>query len=618
MGRERIKIWHWLLGLAGCLVVSSHLIAAPIDERPEVRVIFDVSGSMRYNDPDQLSAEALELLAAMVPNNARAGVWTFGERVANPLPPMPVNIEWRDRARALAPRLVDYEQFTDIESAVYEAARYRAAVPAEARLHLVLLTDGKIDLPAWRGSKPAIDEASRAGLLEELGPRLADEGVVVHAIAFSAEADFDLVERLAQMTGGFSALVIAPGDLLGAFLDIVDRVFPSDRVPVTDQRFLIEPGLSGFTALLFHGEEPITLIAPDGRRYTAEEPPQGADWRGESRYDLIKVPNPQAGQWRLEGELGKDSRVTVASSLSLKMDGVPDTLYLGFDVPLEAWLARDGEAVDAEGLPGHLRLTAELRDDSGSVQSATVLGQQEERFVGTLPAPPRAGSAQLIIRAEGQGFRRQRVQPVNVLPAVAARHDEANQRVVLSAEHPLLDRHNTRLSGQLQGVHMAAEPVTERRWYIALPELDQVLSVPLVLRGEATLNGEARELQLPRLMLFPSVDTAIDQVDASPALEVVRFHEELMPVREPRDTASSPLPVAVEQVVRQIQELPRAAQERWREWRPALIGPLEDAMGGSRWTGLLIVGGLLLLLLLLAWRIVLRRHRAGPREEPHV
>ncbi|MFQ3786902.1 VWA domain-containing protein [Halomonas sp. A29] len=614
MGREYNKIWRRLAGLAGCLVVSSCLSAAPLEEHPEVRVIIDVSGSMRHNDPDQLAAEALELLVTLVPSDARAGIWTFGEHVANPIRPAPVNLEWRDRARALSSLLVDYQQYTDIESAIYQAA---SAEVVTGQPHLVLLTDGMIDLPTWRGSKPAIDRASREALLDELGPRLVEEGVVVHAIAFSDEADLDLVERLAQMTGGLSATVAAPDALLGAFLAIADRIFPSDRVPVTDQRFLIEPGLRGFTALLFRGEEALELVGPDGRRYSADSPPEGAEWRSESRYDLVQVPDPQPGQWRLEGAPGQDSRITVESPLRLQTAGVPNTFYLGFDVPVEAWLAREGEAVGVEELPAHLRLTAELHDASGAVQSAVVLSQQEERFVGRLPAPALSGTAQFVVRAEGQGFRRQRVQAVNVLPSIAAQHDEASQQVLLAAEHPALDRDNTRLYGQLQGARLEAEPMDERHWRIALPELDLTLSVPLILRGEVTLEGETRELHLPRLMLFPSVATAIDQVDASPALEVARFHEELSPIREPRAMPGPALPEPVERVIRQIQELPQAAQERWREWSPVLVRPLEEAVRDpfQRW----LLGGMLLALmvLLLLWRI-LRRRRIVPREEPHV
>ncbi|MBA2778657.1 VWA domain-containing protein [Billgrantia kenyensis] len=616
MGRVWNKVSCWLAGLAGCMILSSHLMVAASEEHPEIHVIIDVSGSMRHNDPDQLAAEALELLVALVPTGARAGVWTFGERVTNPLPVAPVNQEWRDRAGTLAPLLVDYEQFTDIESAVRRAA---SAEPAGDRRHLLLLTDGVIDLPAWRGSKPTIDQASRAALLEEYAPRLAEEGVVVHAIAFSEEADLDLVERLAQTTGGLSAPVTEPDALLTAFLDIVDRIFPSDGVPVTDERFVIESGLRGFTALLFRGEESATLVGPDGRRYSADSPPEGAAWRSESRYELIQVPDPQPGQWRLEGDAGQKSRITVEAPLRLSTSGVPSTLYLGFDVPIEAWLAREDEPVGADELPAHLRLTAELRGEAGVVQSAVVLRQEESRFVGRLPAPALGGTAHFMVRAEGQGFRRQRSQAVNVLPAIAARHDEGSQAVVLTAEHPELDRHNTRLFGQLQGLQLDAEPQAERRWAMPLPELNTMLSVPLVLRAEVTLEGEVRELPLPRLVLHPSVATAIDQVDAAAALDVTRFHEELSPVREPRET-SSPLPEPIERAGRQVQALPRIAQERWREWRPVMARPLEDAIRNPRQGWMVLAGGSLLLLLAgaILWRMASHRRRSGAREEPHV
>ncbi|WP_104202398.1 vWA domain-containing protein [Billgrantia saliphila] len=611
MGRVCKKGWHWLVGLAGALLLSGHLGAEPAEERlevPEVRLVIDVSGSMRRNDPDQLAAEALDLLVALMPGGIRAGIWTFGERVANPLPPETVNAAWRERARALTSRLSDYQQYTDIESALFEAS----VVEAEGRRHLVLLTDGMIDLPNWRGTKPAIDAASRQSLLEELGPRLANEGTVVHAIAFSDEADLDLVERLAQMTGGLSAPVKNPDALLGAFLDIADRIFPSDQVPVTDQRFLIEPGLEGFTALLFRGEEAPVLVAPDGSRFSAETPPEGAEWRSESRYDLVRVPNPQPGQWRLEGEPGQASRITVESPLSLQTDGVPATLYLGFDVPVEAWLSRDGQALDEQALPSHLRLTAELQGEAGTVQSAVVLKPQGERFVGRLPAPALTGASQFVVRAEGQGFRRQRSQPVNVQPAIAARHDAANERVLLAAEHPSLDRDNTRVLGQLQGALLEAEPTGERRWTMALPELDSALSVPLVLRAEVSIDGETRELMLPRLVLFPGVDTAIDQVDAQTALEVTRFHDALAPSQGSREATT--LPERVERVVQRVQALPRLAQERWGEWHPLFSTWFDEAMRDPRSWALVVV----LLLLLGVWRLRVLRRRPTQREEPHV
>ncbi|WP_181869979.1 vWA domain-containing protein [Halomonas sp. DQ26W] len=596
-----------------------------MDERPDVRVIIDVSGSMYHNDPEQLAAEALELLVALLPSGARAGVWTFGERVENPLPPGPVNPEWREQAMALAPELVEYQQFTDIESAIRDAS----APEANGTRHLVLLTDGVIDLPPRYGAKPGIDDVSRRTLLESVGPRLAVEEVAIHAVAFSGEADLDLVERLSQQTGGLSAPVESPDALLGAFLNVFDRIFPSDRLPLTDDQFLVEPGLDGFTALLFHegagetdGRErsPPVLIAPDGSRFTVDSPPEGATWRSESRYDLVQVPSPMPGQWRLEGGVDKDSRITIASALSLQTSGVPGTFYLGFDVPLEAWLTDEGEMVSQDALPAHLEMSALLHDDTGSTQSAVVLERQDERFTGTLPAPALTGTAQLVIRAEGQGFRRQRIQAVNVLPAIVARHEEENDRVVLTAEHPFLDHDNTRLHGQLQGERLDAEPQTTRHWMIGLPALDRGLSQPLLLRAEVTLDGETRELRLPRLLLFPQGEITIDQAAAPTMLGIERFHEELDPVRE--STSSASQPGNMDRLVTLMERFPRLAQSRWNDWRPVVERKLEAGRHDPRIWGLALLV-VALLLLGLVWRRRQRRMRrrrvtTKRREEPHV
>ncbi|MCG6657263.1 VWA domain-containing protein [Halomonas campisalis] len=615
--------WNWIRGcrrlaaLAGTTLLTVSLLASPLpaappQESPDVRVIVDVSGSMRHNDPEQLAADALELLVALLPAGVSAGVWTFGETVANPLPLGRVDAEWRERALALRPRLVDYQPFTDIEAAVREAAR----AEADGWRHLVLLTDGMIDLPPWRGAKPEIDAASRQSLLDTLAPRLAEQGVVVHAIAFSEEADLDLVERLARQTAGLSAPVDAPDALLGAFVNIVDRIFAPERVPLSEGSFLIEPGLESFTALLFHEGASPTLIAPDGSRHAAAAVPEGWRWRwrSEPRYELIQVPEPMPGQWRLEGHLGQDSRITVVSPLSLQTAGLPGTLYLGFDVPVQAWLVREGERLVGEDLPPHLQVTAELRDEAGRVQSAMVLEPVDGRFAGVLPAPALTGTAQLVVFAEGQGLRRQRSQPVNVQPAIAAQHDPAANRVLLRAEHPLLHGDNARLHGELQGERLVAEALEERRWVIALPDLDAELSQPLMLRAQITLEGRTRELRLPRLILFPDGATGIDQAGAAPVLAVERFHEELTPVREPppADTLG-----AAERLIAAVDGL---WQRAWRQWYGTYPQRqrLWEAYGRDPrlWAAALLAVGLALLGL--KWRRRRRTTRIIHREEPHV
>lgn len=45
----------------------------------------------------------------------------------------------------------------------------------------------------------------------------------------------------------------------------------------------------------------------------------------EAAYDLVTITEPQSGEWRVKGELGEGSRVTVVSDLRMVVGPVPAT-----------------------------------------------------------------------------------------------------------------------------------------------------------------------------------------------------------------------------------------------------------------------------------------------------
>ncbi|MDT8896178.1 VWA domain-containing protein [Halomonas sp. I1] len=594
--------------LVSCLWWGGAAQAQVPEQRPDVRVVVDVSGSMKRNDPDQLAASAMELLVSLLPGGVSAGVWTFGERVDNPLPLGEVSEQWRERALALPPALRDYQQYTDIETALDRAA----SAEVNGWRHLILMTDGVIDLPPSQGDKPGIDEASRKRLVEDMASRFADRGVVVHAIAFSDDADLALVEQLAQRTGGLASVAKSPESLLGAFLDIIERIFPADQVPLeADNRFVVDPSVGNLSALVFHGpdEGPVTLVAPDGTRYTAETAPDDIRWQVEPHFDLIRVPDPEAGQWRLEGPVGAQSRVSVTSPWRLRTSGLPTTLYRGFPVPVEAWLEHDDAEMPS---PEGLRFSVALMSSDGETLASKQLEPVADgHFKGRLPAPTQTGNARLLIRAQGEEFERQRGQAANVLPAIGVAHDPANQQLILAAEHPRLNRGNTDIHGDFQGRRLPAKAVGKARWRLSLPEVEDNTRQPLRLIATVTLDGETRELALPTLTLNAESRVGIGRPDmAGPTLSAERFAE------EGETPAGQPDTNVADRFVEWVNAVPERVHDGWQAGWPGVERAAAKHVKDPRlW---LVIGALLLLCLLcLGWRRR-RQSRGKAREEPHV
>ncbi|MCI0510517.1 uncharacterized protein (TIGR03503 family) [Chromohalobacter marismortui] len=599
----------WLLCVGGGLASPVWAQDSVASRTPDVRMIFDVSGSMKANDPGNLRASALQLAATLLPSRARGSVWTFGSQVRNPLPDGNVDAQWRRRARSLAPQLVDYQQFTDIEQALREASQADGG-----QRHIILLTDGMVDLPGSGEAKRMRDQASREALIASLAPALASRGVVVHTIALSQNVDRELLERISRITGGLAAVAETPEALLRAFLDVLERIVPRDQLPIEKGGFDVDDEVEGFNALLFHDEDApeISLVGPDGKRYTRDDHPDDMLWQSNPRYDVIRVPEPQVGKWRIEGPIGRDSRVSIESALQLRSDTLPPTLYLGFDIPLDAWLSREGEMLTGAALPDGIQVRGELRGLEGDTRASTSLAAGDDgHFTGTLQAPERIGNARIVLNADSDAWTRERVQGVNIVPPVTTTLNDDASQVTLKAQHPRLNVGNTQISASLLGETLDVASDGERTWQIALPKVDPDQSVPLNLDMTVTLDGHTWSFALPTLRLNPEARIGVSGAD-------VNVNDGSMRAKAlPDDDAG----FEKKRDARQEQDLLAKAGALWDQasddWQAlrSNVGPY--ARHPTTWA----VFAALLLALTILWgwrRHVRRRRRHRRRREPHV
>ncbi|MBL4607348.1 MAG: VWA domain-containing protein, partial [Pseudomonadales bacterium] len=337
-------IYHYLLLITLILFVSlsfadDELEMLSPELTSDVRVVIDISGSMKKSDPKNLRIPASELLISLLPEGSKAGVWTFGQYVNMLVPHGDVNTQWKRKAKKEVQKINSVAMYTNIGKAIeVSTAGWKKSDPATRR-SLVLLTDGVVDI----SRNMADNYRERERIIEELLPQLRQQGVTVHTIALSKHADAKLMQRLAVETEGTFQTVLNAVDLPKAFLQTFDNAVPQEQVPLDENYFSIDGSVDEFTALVFKGKNsPDTLLqTPSGKKLSRSSGLKSLKWLSEAGYDLITVSKPQSGEWRLIADIDLSNRVTVVSDLRLSVDELPKNILLGERVGINIRLLED-------------------------------------------------------------------------------------------------------------------------------------------------------------------------------------------------------------------------------------------------------------------------------------
>ena len=427
--------------LLACLLASVAQAQEPIRGHPDVRLLIDVSGSMKQSDPNNLRAPALELIVRLLPPGSKAGVWLFGDGVRTLLPHVVINDAWRDKA-VQSVRVIDNSgQRTNIPAALDAALYDINRLDPDYRTSVVLLTDGKVDV-----SSSAVANANAARvLLEEKAPMLGQTGVPVHTIALSNEADWAFLRTLAESTQGLAEKAESADSLTRVFLQALEMVAPTARVPIEGGEFQIDEGVSQLTALIFSGADErakVELIDPDNDALDPNSSRQGVRWFNNEKFSLVTVDSPRAGRWRLVAPSSDENRITVISDLSIDVDPLPNSLPV--DQPTELGLRlvdRDGVITSAD-LLSVFAIKVTIQDSGNAIEVIDVGALYEVPVNGeyriAMPAFSKPGLHKITVRVEADTLVRELPMYVDVqvpaeAPKVITKAAEAQPRAGLPA-----------------------------------------------------------------------------------------------------------------------------------------------------------------------------------------
>ncbi|WP_078118634.1 VWA domain-containing protein [Thiosocius teredinicola] len=577
-----------LLLLAVLLCCAAPGFAAP-PQQADVRVLIDISGSMKKNDPNNLRRPALRMLSGLLQPGTRAGVWTFAHQTNNLVPVADVDDAWKKSTKALSQRISSPGQFTNIEDVLDKASADWSGEPDKFARHLVLLTDGMVDV----SKKAEESTASRERILDTLLPRLKAAGVKVHTIALSERADHELMKALAGDTGGWYQQVEHADELQRVFLHMFEQVGKPDAVPLQDNRFVVDGSVSEATVLLFSKPDakPAVLHSPNGESYTDSDLPAGVAWFRDQGYDLITIASPQKGEWRLEADVDPDNRVMVVTDLKLQTSEIPAHIAAGETTPIEASLSNRGKVVTRQAFLRLLQVHAAantggetsplpLNDTGESGDENAQDGRYSMQFGETDPRE----ELELVVAIDSPTFMREKRFRMQVHAPMTAEVVDADGAAQLNvALQTAVMQGNSAVTAWQQAPDGSKTPLAlsssgEDRWQAVVA--DRALPTYVQLSGQSRLGNLVERTSGP--LMAPGVEP---------------------PPAEPAPVEQEP----VEEVAAQTEEP-----------APAEPQPEPEEVSDTDWMAIgLIIGGVNLLLLIVGgvWFFLRKRRAAAPADD---
>lgn len=536
MGKLRLL----LTGTCLCwgMLFGSAFVGAQDSERqlpPDVRVIIDISGSMKQNDPSNLRQPALELLVKLLPEGSKAGVWTFGKNINMLIPHRPVTDRWRADATAEASKINSVGLFTNIGEAL-EKAGYDVGRPSDKyRTSLILLTDGLVDI----SREPEDNQAEWRRIIDEVLPKFEKAGYTIHTIALSDNADAELMNKLALNTDGIGAVAKSAEELMKIFLKAFDQAAPAEQVPLEENKFVIDSSVEEFTALIFRkpGSEETQLIGPDRSRYSFNKEERYVSWYRTDAYDLITLQRPLEGEWKVKADLDPDSRVTVVSNLNLLVKPLKTNLFGGEQLDVSMLLQEDGKTITRAQF---LRL---LDVDSEIVQTETSESWQQSLSDGLPPGDgifkttykvfEQEGVYDLRLLVDGKSFKREFSHTLSVRQpfGVKLENDTNNGKteyvLTVSSFSRGIDAKQTKVVARVKDPRgrSTIKPLSLTEvdnWQLALtPEHDGEYLINLRVNAVDESGKEFEFVPEPVRFRYPDVNDPFAAVVAEPALEVM-------------------------------------------------------------------------------------------------
>ncbi|WP_245555205.1 VWA domain-containing protein [Hahella ganghwensis] len=638
---KRFQIF--VLSIVGILWFLPVQAQMEVPSTSDVRVLIDISGSMKKNDPKNLRKPALNLITELLPEGNSAGVWTFGQYVNELVKHQQVTAQWRNLAREKSNEISSVALFTNIGEALEKSSADLKGGEDYSNTHFILLTDGVVDI----SKTPGANVTERERILTKVLPKFKSLGARIHTVALSKNADQSLLQNISVETDGIYALAETSDELSKVFLQALQTAAPAEEIPLEDNKFDVDSSIEEFTALIFRSEEDsqTAIIEPTGEKFTVDSKPEYVRWFREVGYDLITVSRPLEGEWQLEAELAPGSRVTVVSNLKMVMKPLPSNFYAGDQLEIQVAFFEDGEQVLNSSFLGLVAVdvTIKTEDNKSGTKRISKDGEPpaDGIFREKVTKLKDVGRYEVSVLGDGRTFRRQIRQLINLNAPMAVdleatgTGEETRYRVVVNALSSHIDNEKTSIISKVKGPDgsnliksVPFNPETGR-WELDIEPTkgDGIYELNLRVEGVTTQGGNFRfdpeviSAEFPRQEASPnefrslvdqegaaSMNEALAEATAKPA------EPEAAPTEASEESIVPPIPEEVAQQAQAEQEAAMTEEEKPKSSKRTIMYIVAAVGGGVVVLSLIGLGVWAFLKKRKEQKLLAERTGAGSRE----
>ena len=392
-------------------------------EHMDVILVLDSSASMRLTDPQRLRDEGAKLFLQFLRSGDRLGVLEFSEAAKSLRPLSDYDPSQLDATVKTITAIGNDGQYTDINKGLAEAQKVLGESGRADAAHIViLLSDGKLD----PNPNAITANAALLQLTDQLLPQLKTAGVKIYTLAFSDQADKQLLSEIAATTEAVSWFTPDADKIHESYANLFLAVKKPQVVPLGRRGFKIDTDIQEATFYISRSEtQELTLISPSGKHFSKATAGEEVKWFRGQKFDVVTAVAPEPGEWQLEGISSSDGFATVLTNLKL-ITNWPNSVFAEGKTLLQAQLYESEKPIALSQMSGTIDFAFQITPTDRIAEPIMSESLVDDGTHGDKVASDgvfskeitisEAGEYKLRILARGPTFERNQQIPFRVRP----------------------------------------------------------------------------------------------------------------------------------------------------------------------------------------------------------